>query len=378
MVIISIIHPMPALAVSTVVCPRDPMVESGKVDVLQKICEAKKLLKSRQAKWTISTTQSKQMVCKGKGKKRKCQEKLVTKKFRERTILLASLSLETQVITMVEVPEKLNTKVNGYQVQRLSRDGVDSEFEITAPPGQIVLALQFPLKVKSAKGLVLERAVYVPYSREMTAKFPEIIARGRGYLAASIAAARLKIDAGGANLYTISDELVASLIMVEHFSREVVPNDEVEDEITKVLFTIGANGDEAYRYSVSGAGARGVAQMMPKTYRSLNKRYPKLLMADFYAGTANVPNAMVSQFLLAAEDLKFLFSQRGWDELRAEGFKHDARRMGAYLSVAYNGGAPRAARWEDSGQVLPLPAESAKYVVKFHQVWNKRSKFFRK
>jgi hypothetical protein len=67
------------------------------------------------------------------------------------------------------------------------------------------------------------------------------------------------------------------------------------------------NEGQTYRYSVSSAGAGGMVQMIPATYRMMRSRYPQVgLMPDFVSGMRNHVNA--TQAML-------LYMQMTWNDL---------------------------------------------------------------
>jgi hypothetical protein len=99
-----------------------------------------------------------------------------------------------------------------------------------------------------------------------------------------------------------------------------------------VLTVIAANGEKAYAYSISAAGARGLVQMIASTYNLLLKRYPEAgLSASFSVGMSDPVNAVMAQVLLCDSD---------WAVLRSR-FALGSEAIGPYLAAAYNGGVGR-------------------------------------
>ncbi|MBI5077227.1 hypothetical protein HZB94_02510 [Candidatus Falkowbacteria bacterium] len=353
------------------VCPRNPALPADKIDVQERICSARELLKSERAEMKIC--EKKKMICRGKGTKRHCGMVVTAKPICYRTIILASMDVKTGRLAIIEMIRLKNGKWSriGYAIHSGASDGVDTEYEVRSPPGQVVLGIQYPLSLRTHRGLERVRAVYTPYSDALVNAFPELIEVGYLYLFHELEVARQKITEAGVDVADINWETLFALVLVEHLTNEVVEDKNVERETRRVLSTIGANQELAYRYSVSSAKARGIAQIIPRTWNALHRRYPKLVSADFYRGTATHSIALVTQILLAKEDLKFLFSQKGWrkNPSRREEFLRDSRGVGEYLALAYNGGAPRAYRWLESGKKIALPREGLRYIQKFNQVW---------
>ena len=93
--------------------------------------------------------------------------------------------------------------------------------------------------------------------------------------------------------------------IVEHvdhlrFRKESHPN------IYNDIFALYAlNEGQTYRYSVSSAGAGGMVQMIPSTYRMMRSRYYNVgLMPDFVEGMRNHVNASTGDAALYANDLE--------------------------------------------------------------------------
>jgi hypothetical protein len=357
---------VPALARE--VCRRNPTFPASKIDIQERICSGRELLKNERAE--IKVCEKKKTICRGKGKKRQCRTVVTAQPICYRTIILVSMDAKTGQMSVVEMKNGKPSKP-GYAILRGTADGVDTEYEVKSPPGQVVLAIQYPLTVRTGRGMERVRAVYTPYSDELVSAFPELIEFGYLYLYHKLEEARDKITESGVDVSRVGWEALFALVLVEHFTNEVVASQDVEKEARRVLATIGANQELAYRYSVSSARARGMAQIIPRTWMALHRRYPKLVSADFYRGAATHSVALIAQTLLAKEDLQFLFSQRSWRKNadKQKEFLSDSRAVGEYLALAYNGGAPRAYRWLESERTAALPREGSLYIKKFNQIW---------
>ena len=140
--------------------------------------------------------------------------------------------------------------------------------------------------------------------------------------------------------------------------------------VREVLTVIGANTANAYAYSKSPAGARGLFQFIPKTYKRLQEKYPEAgLKKNFVPGCIDHVNAAKASLLLFDSDLsdlpKCLLSRDG----------RSAREIGAYLAAAYNCGAKRvgeSARECGNQWTCHLPEETKIYLKKFNLVWELR------
>ena len=102
--------------------------------------------------------------------------------------------------------------------------------------------------------------------------------------------------------------------------------------VKKVLTIIGANEEKAYAYTISPAGAFGLVQMIPSTYRLLLSKYPAAaLNPNFGSGMTDAVNAVMAQVLLCDAD---------WQTILEVEYV-PTEKIGPYLAAAYNGGVGR-------------------------------------
>jgi hypothetical protein len=239
---------------------------------------------------------------------------------------------------------------NGLEVQTpgfilsLRRDnGINSDIACIKPPGGRVLAVKYPVDNEGQRfgsGDETLEVVYTPYSPEIATE--AVVERG-------IEVQRKLIDKAydrlkdrrvlsrafpGQPVHTvIPEEIVTVLLINEHIDpgKFVAPG--LAGPLARqVLTIIGTNEEKAYAYSVSPAGARGLVQMIPSTYRLLRTKYPEArLQPDFASGMADALNALTAQVLLCDAD---------WQTIRSRA-DMPAERIGPYLAAAYNGGVGR-------------------------------------
>jgi len=140
--------------------------------------------------------------------------------------------------------------------------------------------------------------------------------------------------------------------------------------VHEVLTIIGANMGDAYAYSRSPAGARGLFQFIPGTYEKILRKYREAgLDRDFVSGCSNHTNAAKASLLLFDSDLSDLPE----DYLRSVGA--DVEAVGQYLAAAYNCGSrrvERSLRACTDGWTCLLPEETKTYLKKFDAVWRIR------
>jgi len=99
-------------------------------------------------------------------------------------------------------------------------------------------------------------------------------------------------------------ERLALVEHVDHWRFRTEPHPNIFNDVF-VLYAL--NEGQTYRYSVSSAGAGGMVQMIPSTYRMIRARYPDVpLMPNFVEGMRNHVNA--AQAML-------LYMQMTWNDL---------------------------------------------------------------
>lgn len=185
---------------------------------------------------------------------------------------------------------------NGVNTPIVLREGLN-QFHLP-------LLVQYPVE---KGGRYTETAYYMSTHPGLVT--PEVVSAGKLYVRNTIEIARERLHAKGINIQPKIADMAERLATVEHvdhlrFRTEYHPN------IYNDIFTLYAlNEGQTYRYSVSSAGAGGMVQMIPATYRMIRNRYFNVgLMPDFVEGMRNHINA--SQAML-------LYMQMTWDDLVA-------------------------------------------------------------
>ena len=177
------------------------------------------------------------------------------------------------------------------------------------------LLVQYPVE---KGGRYIETAYYI--STHPGIVNPEVVNAGAMYVRNTIDIAREKLREKGIFIQPRIADMAEKLATVEHvdhqrFRTEYHPN------IYNDIFTLYAlNEGQTYRYSVSSAGAGGMVQMIPPTYRMMRSRYYQVgLMPDFVEGMRDHVNA--SQAML-------LYMQMTWNDLVASPTVFDALQRG--------------------------------------------------
>lgn len=222
-------------------------------------------------------------------------------------------------------------------------------------PDLMVVANKYPFQSSYLSGLPEKSGaeytdiIYAPYSKSL--HLPEIIAAGRQYLESGIDRAFEELESANvishslpANPVTavVSKEFIKNIILVEHIDPDgfSVAADGGKELIERVLTILGANGEQAYRYTGSPAGARGLAQFIKSTYETIVSKYPDArLIKDYNLGMADHTNAIKAMVLFFdnyKREIDNKITRR--DVIGQIGITEEM------LAAAYNGGPSRVVR----------------------------------
>lgn len=220
-------------------------------------------------------------------------------------------------------------------VRTIRPNGVNTPVTIfdSSNRAHLPLMVQYPVE---KGGRLVEMAYYMSTHPGLVT--PEIVYAGKLYLKNTIDIAREKLRQKGIAIAPrIADiaERLAALEHVDHyrFRTEYHPN------IYNDIYTLYAlNEGQTYRYAVSSAGAGGMVQMIPSTYRMMRSRYPQIgLMPDFVEGMRDHVNA--AQAML-------LYMQMTWNDLIANSTVYTALETGIatdeqLMAAGYNSNPAR-------------------------------------
>jgi hypothetical protein len=343
------------------------------VDIREEIRRGQEFLKDKKAGCSVTVTEKRVIVRDKRGRKR---EKVVSGRIERPNFLLAVEDLAQRRIHAVRITEK-GCATEGFEVTKIRNNGVGSRFEVTYPKNMVVLALR--TRVKSGENSHKE-VVYTPYSPGIDTW--AVRRAGLAYLTRQIELARKDLRVKNVRLSAFeglladgmpTHEVSLVLSIIEHIDPARFKHCREGEEaalVREVLTIIGANTTRAYAYSKSPAGARGLFQFIPKTYRRLQERYPEAgLVESFVSGCSDHVNAAKASLLLFDSDLADL--PKEW----LSQARRNVRTIGTYLAAAYNCGAKRvgeSARACGDEWTCRLPEETKIYLKKFDVVWDLR------
>jgi hypothetical protein len=338
-------------------------------DIRDDIARGQEFLKGKIAGNLVSIEKRKVVVTGRKGRKR---ERTVVQKTVKPNYLLAVQDLKEKKIREVLVTSD-GRVTEGFELKMVRKNGVGSRFEIAYPENMVVLALR--TTVRDGKNGFKE-VVYTPYSPQIDT--PQVREAGLNYLMTQIELARKDLEGRQTRLpgferlsADIPTDVALTLSIIEHIDPvrfRNCPKGKEMDLIHEVLTIMGVNTVNAYAYSRSTAGAMGLFQIIPQTYRRLRDKYPRAgLIKDFQKGCTDHVNAAKASLLLFDSDLWDLPN----DHLPL--MTKDLRTVGMYLAAAYNCGSTRvrkSAKQCGREWTCHLPQETKIYLDKFHTVWD--------
>ena len=365
----------PAGSTSAEQCPAGSWSESRPetgFDIREDIVKAKELLKDKRSGYSVTVEKTTMLA---KDRRGRARSKVVRRRIIEPVFLLAAEDMKERRLKLVRFTNR-GCETDGFDVVRIRNNGVGSRFEIRYPENMAVLALRTMVHW-GEKGY--KEVVYTPYCPEIDT--PQVREDGLNYLRAQIESAWTDLEEKNVRLRGFSEvshdiaptEISLVLSIIEHIDPLRFKNSPPGGEMAlvhEVLTIIGANMSDAYAYSRSPAGARGLFQFIPGTYEKMLRKYRQArLDRNFASGCSNHENAAKASLLLFDSDLNDLPG----DYLRTIG--DDAEAVGRYLAAAYNCGSHRVERSRKAcagGWTCLLPEETKIYLKKFDVVWRMR------
>ncbi len=203
---------------------------------------------------------------------------------------------------------------------------------------QLPLVVQYPIE---KYGRFREMSYYI--STHPGNGTPEVVNVGRTYVRNVLDIARQKLRSKGIFIQPRIVDVAEKLALLEHVDHTRFRT-EYHPRIYNDVYTLYAlNKGQTYRYSVSRAGAGGMVQMIPATYRMIRSRYYRVgLIPDFVTGMRNHSNAAQAMLLymqmtwndLIANSTVRSAMQRGWAtqaQLMAAGYNSNPARLPRYI-----------------------------------------------
>jgi hypothetical protein len=179
------------------------------------------------------------------------------------------------------------------------------------------LVVQYPVERNSA----LREVAYYS-SAHPALRSPELVSGGRAYVHRMLNEAAARLAGHGK---VISPEIIDAaerLCIVEHTDHKRFKTEDHASLYNEIFTLYALNAGDTYRFSVSSAGAGGMVQMIPPTYKAIRGMYPEVgLNPDFVEGMRDHSNAL---------EAMLLYMQGTWDDL----LEHEEVRQALSRNVA--------------------------------------------
>jgi hypothetical protein len=179
------------------------------------------------------------------------------------------------------------------------------------------LVVQYPVE----KGGALREVAYYS-SAHPALHSPELVGGGRVYVRRMLDAAAARLAQHGKLIAPEIIDAAERLCIVEHTDHKRFKTEDHASLYNEIFTLYALNAGDTYRFSVSSAGAGGMVQMIPPTYKAIREMHPSVgLNPDFVAGMRDHANAL---------EAMLLYMQGTWDDL----LKHEEIRQALATNLA--------------------------------------------
>ncbi len=194
----------------------------------------------------------------------------------------------------------------------------------------------------------------------------EVVRAGGEYVRERLDEAARKLARLGEPIDPALIDVAERLCHVEHTDHKRFLSEDSAALFDEIRTLYALNAGDTYRYSVSSAGAGGMVQMIPPTYKGIREQHPKAaLKADFVEGMRDHANATQAMLLYMQDTWDYLKKQEEVaaalegglatrEELLAAGYNSNPMRLPKYL--AQGGSAWRVLIPEETKMYLRIYA----------------------
>jgi hypothetical protein len=172
----------------------------------------------------------------------------------------------------------------------------------------------------------------------------EVVRAGGDYVRRQLDESAAELASKGERIDPAVVDVAERLCHVEHTDHKRFMTEDAASLFKEIRALYALNAGDTYRYSVSSAGAGGMVQMIPPTYKAIREQHPEAeLKEDFVEGMrdhANATRAMLvymqdtwDKLLKSDEVVAALDSGRATQaELLAAGYNSNPLRLPKYLA----------------------------------------------
>jgi hypothetical protein len=252
---------------------------------------------------------------------------------------------------------------------------VNTAVEVLDEAGRALqpLVVRYPIE---KEGRLKEVAYYT--SAHPAVGGDEITRAGREYVHVRLNQAAARLAAKGKRISPDVIDVAERLCFVEHTDHQRYLTEERGPLFREIQALYALNDGDTYRYSVSSAGAGGMVQMIPPTYKAMRERHASVgLKEDFVEGMRDHGNAL---------EAMLLYMQDTWDDLLKKEEVRAALATGQatqpeLLAAGYNSNPmklPKYLRQGGSAWRTLIPEETKMYLriyasIEEHMDFNDRA-----
>jgi hypothetical protein len=273
-------------------------------------------------------------------------------------IHLLTLSKETFLTKGAEALVKTSLGAT-VSVLVVRANGVNTAVSISDNKGRQLapLVVQYPI-VRG--GDVIEMGYYT--SAHPAIESSELAEDGRDYIHQMLNQAARRLAEKGRKITPDIVNVAERLCVVEHTDHKRFKTEKRADLFNEITTLYALNVKDTYRYSVSSAGAGGMVQMIPTTYKAIRDLYPEAnLNPDFVAGMRDHENAL---------EAMLLYMQHTWNNLVKQeqitrALDSQLATQEELLAAGYNSNPTRLARYIERGNDewrTLIPGETQMYL----------------
>ena len=218
---------------------------------------------------------------------------------------------------------------------------VNTAVRVTDEKGQELqpLVVRYPVE---REGKLHEVAYYT--SAHPAVENKEIVRAGGEYVRGQLDEAARKLASIGEKIDPAVVDVAERLCHVEHTDHKRFLTEDSASLFDEIRTLYALNAGDTYRYSVSSAGAGGMVQMIPPTYKAIREQHPEAeLKEDFVEGMRDHANATQAMLLYMQDTWDYLKKQDEVSaalagglatqaELLAAGYNSNPRKLPGYLA----------------------------------------------
>jgi hypothetical protein len=219
-------------------------------------------------------------------------------------------------------------------------NGVNTAVDVSNSQGVkwLPLTVKYPLTGKGKSG---ETAYYTSVHPALASS--AIAENGQDYVIRMMDSATASLASAGVQLSPEVVKVAERLCIVEHTDHKRFLSEDRPSLFSEISSLYALNSGDAYRYSVSTAGAGGMIQMIPSTYTGIRLNHPSVsLEPDFVEGMSDHANALKAMLLYMQDTWTGLTRQQTIqqaldshlatpEELLAAGYNSNPTKLAGYI-----------------------------------------------